>query len=182
MAEETLPKPVPPRVESWRIPEVIRIEGDGINPRNTKLMDAQTGEPLQLPIHTLQFNVTADEPNSMVITLAGVALRADVHHVHVEISEEDLARVARMSGHTITRAPAYPARLVSYGPAEHQVRFRDFPDLMVTKANPANQATIRMAEAALERALASHEGVDFAPEPSELQDGEFLVYALPSLD
>lgn len=182
MAEETIKKPQPPRVENWRIPQVMRIEGDGIDPRNTKLFDAETNEPLKLPAAAIQFNVTAGEPSSMQITLSGVALRAEVHHVHVEISAEDLAALARMNGFTVQKAPAYPARIVSYGPAEHQVIFRDLPNLKVTKPNPVNQTTLRMAEEALFDALQGYEGVGFPPEPSEVntEAGEFIVHAYPS--
>lgn len=183
MAEETIKKPEPHRVETWRVPEVIRIEGDGNEPRLTKLFDAKTNEPLGLPVHALQFNVTVDEPNSLVITLCGVALRADVHHVHVEISDEDLARVARMNGYQITRAPAYPARIVSYGPAEHQVLFPDLPGLKVTKANPINKTTIIMAEEALFAHLQDLDrGLGAIPEPSEPREDhrEFMVGAHPA--
>lgn len=181
MAEETIKKPQPPRVENWRIPQVMRIEGDGIDPRNTKLFDAETNEPLKLPAAAIQFNVTAGEPSSMQITLCGVALRAEVHHVHFEISAEDLAALARMNGFSIQEVPAYPARIVSYGPAEHQVIFRDLPDLKVTKANPPNQTTLRMAEEALFDHLQTYDqGAGFVlPEPSEpnTDAGEFLVHA-----
>lgn len=181
MAEETIQKPVPPRVENWVIPKVLRIEGDGVNPRNTRLIDDATGEKLNLPAAGIQFTVTADEPNSMVVTLTGVELRATVHHVHYEISKEDLARLARQNGFIIQEAPAYPARIVSYGPAEHQVIFRDLPDLKVTKANPPNQTTLRMAEEALFDHLQTYDqGAGFVlPEPSEpnTDAGEFLVHA-----
>ena len=180
MAEETIKKPEPPRVESWSVPRVLRIEGDGFNPRNTKLIDDETGETLKLPAAGIQFNVTADEPNSMVITLCSVELRATVHHVHYEIGEEDLARLARQNGFHIVRAPAYPARIVSYGPAEHQVLFPDLPGLKVTKANPANQTTLRMAEEALHEHLKafllSEDGLPVASEPRE-DHREFLVFA-----
>lgn len=180
MAEETIKKPEPPRVESWSVPRVLRIEGDGFNPRNTKLIDDETGETLKLPAAGIQFNVTADEPNSMVITLCGVELRATVHHVHYEIGEEDLARLARQNGFHIVRAPAYPARIVSYGPAEHQVLFPDLPGLKVTKSNPVNQTTLRMAEEALFAHLQDLDGgLGATPEPSEPREDhrEFMVFA-----
>ena len=183
MAEDTIRKPEPPRVETWRIPKILRIEGDGFNPRNTKLIDAETGEDLKLPAAAIQFNVTADEPNSMVVTLCGVALRAEVHHVHYQIDEEDLAVLARQNGFHVVRAPAYPARLVSYGPAEHQVLFPDFPTLKVTKANPANETTIQMAEEALyEHLKAYHLSEGGLPEPSEIAEGsnDFMVFAHPA--
>lgn len=187
MAEETIKKPEPHRVETWRIPQILRIDGDGINPMNTKLLDDETGEDLKLPVHALQFNVTVDEPNSMVITLAGVALRATVHHVHYEIGEEDLSRLARQNGFHIVKAPAYPARIVSYGPAEHQVLFPDLPGLKVTKANPVNQTTLRMAEEALFAHLQDLDrGLGATPEPSEPREDhrEFLVcaHAAPTQD
>ena len=181
MAEETIQKPVPPRVESWRLPKSMIIESDGHDPRSTRLLDAATGEKLNLPAAAIQFNVTAHEPSSMVITLDRIALRAEVHHIHVEIEPSELAALARMNGFAIVPVPAYPARVVSYGPAEHQVLFRDFPELKVTKANPVNQKTLRMAEEALAAHLdALDSGPGFSvPPPSEVDEGakEFLIHA-----
>lgn len=179
MTEETLSPPLPRSTDHWTVPKVVRIEGDGINPRNTKLYDGDTGEELKLPVHALRFNVTVDEPNSMEIVLAGVAMRATVHLVHYEISEADLAELARQNGYRIEAVPAYPARMTSYGPAEVKITFRDLPkmpDVIHRSTNLRN--AIEQAEVDLHGYIERLKGGrGIVPAPSEAQEGEFLIWA-----
>lgn len=189
MAEDTthpetpLAAPQPRSTDFWRIPKVIDIEGDGMDPRKTILKDAATGEEIKTPFSALQFNVTVDEPNSMVITLGEVALRARVHLVRYEIPEEDLEILARQNGFEIIPVPAYPTRAVSYGPAEHMFLHRDLPGYQFVQ--PGSRATLATAEAAganLRQYLEelAYGGSDI-PAPTDLQDREFLVYAHKAL-
>lgn len=174
-----LDPPAPRSTENWTIPKVVRIEGDGIDPAKTALFDDATGEKLTLPISSLRFEVDAGMPNRMEITLASIELRATVHHVHYQIEEDELRLLAKQNGYRVEKVPAYPARMSSYGPTEIQITFRDFPDMA-----PVIHRTIRRHEAieAAEGALFAHidslnTALGFWPDPSEPQEGEFLIWA-----
>lgn len=180
MAEEhDIAPPKPRSVNTWKLPSVIRIEGDGHDPRKTRILDDRTGEEVQLPIQKLQFNVDVDHPNSVEMLIGGVAVRAVVHHVQYNIEEDDLSMLAKQNGFEIVRVPFYPARLMSYGPAEHQFKFADFPDLIVTHANPAGRESIEAAEKALRDYLSLAHGPDFKnwPPQREAEENEVAIWA-----
>lgn len=174
-----LDPPAPRSTESWSLPKVVRIEGDGLDPMKTKLIDDATGEVLKLPINSLTFQVDAGIPNRMELVLGGVEIRATVHHVQYTISPDDLAMLAKQNGYRIEKVPAYPARMSSYGPTEIQITFRDFPDMApVIHRNVRRLEAIEAAEAALHAYLRdNHETLLGFPPASEAQDGEFLIWA-----
>lgn len=174
-----LDPPAPRSTDHWTLPKVVRIEGDGMNPRNTRLLDDATGEEFKLPIQSLQFNVNVDQPNSMELILGEVAIRATVHHVQYTIHPDDLAMLAKQNGFRIERVPAYPARMSSYGPTEIQVTFRDFPDMQpVINRNIRRLEAIEAAEAALHAHLQSLKADKWPiPAPTEPVEGEFLIWA-----
>lgn len=181
MAEDQTPiaPPQPRSTETWFIPKVVKIEGDGIDPRKTMLTDAETGQQLGLPVQSLTFQVTAHEPNSMEIVIDSVALRAEVHMVRYFIDADSLSTVAAQNGFEIFPVPAYPSTIVGYGPAEHMFLHRDLPGYQFVQPNPASLATIAAAGANLRQYLDELVyGGDTPPAPTEPQEGEFIVYAL----
>lgn len=170
--------PAPRSITRWSLPSVIDIEGDGADPRKTRLKDGETGEELTLGVHSLTFRAEAGVPNHVELVLADVAIRARVHHVHYEIPADDLYALAKMNGFKIEAVPAYPAQIRSYGPAEVQIFFRDIPDLVVTHGNVRAKEAIEAAEIELFDYLAELKNDHYPiPVASPVQDGEFLVYA-----
>lgn len=175
---KTVAPPAPRKVERWSLPSVIDIECDGRDPSKTRLNDAETGEELKLGVHSLTMRTEVGVPNHVELVLADVAIRARVHHVHYEISADDLYALAKMNGFRIEAVPCYPARIRSYGPAEVQIFFRDIPDLVVTHGNVRAKEAIEAAEIALFNHLADLKS-DHYPIPlaSQVEEGEFLLYA-----
>lgn len=174
-----LAPPAPRATETWALPKVVRIEGDGVDPRKTRLIDDATGEEMKLPVQALQFNVNVNQPNSMELVLGEVSIRATVHHVQYSIDPEDLEMLAKQNGYRIEKVPAYPARMSSYGPTEIQVTFRDFPDMQpVINRNIRRLEAIEAAEAALHAHLQGLKSDHYPiPEPTEPLEGEFLIWA-----
>lgn len=178
--ETPLAPPVPRSTDHWTLPKVVRIEGDPLSPNATKLIDDATGEQVQLPIQDLTFNVSVDQPNNMVLVLGGVGIRATVHYVSYEISEDDLRELARQNGFEIAAVPVYGARVTSYGPAEHMFTVRDLPGWQfVHEGAKPSHASLAAAGASLRQYVDEtihHEG-ETSADPSELQDGEFELMA-----
>lgn len=183
MAEETKPDPIVHGPRSTErilvLPSALILEGDAREPAGCKLLDASTHEEVRLPMTAMQFTMVAGEPNRLHIEMGEIALRAKAHHVFYEISEENLRALARMNGFSIAVVPAYPARVISYGPAECQVVFRDFPELVVTHQNRYVRDALAKAEGALHDYLRDCVDSSFGdlPTPSELEEGEVLVFA-----
>ena len=180
MAEEpkSIPRPAPRSTTHWKLPSVLRIEGDGHDPRKTRILDDATGKEVKLRIHALQFNVNVDQPNSVELVLGDVAIRAKVHHVQYTIDEEDLAVLAMQNGFEIVAVPSYPARVSHYGPAELQVTFRHFPDLTYKHRNLIAREAIEGAEKMLRIHLdAMKAAVQPVPEADEPLEGEILIWA-----
>jgi len=174
-----LDPPAPRSTEHWKLPTSIRIEGDGLDPAKTKLFDDATGEPLNLPVNALRFEVDVNIPNRVEIVLGGVSIRASVHFVQYTIDPDDLAMLAKQNGYRIEKVPAYPARMSSYGPTEIQITFRDFPDMKpVIHRNIRRHEAIEQAEADLHAYLRdNHETLVGFPPASEPEEGEFLIWA-----
>ncbi len=170
--------PLPRSTTHLRLPTHLTIEGDGVQPSKTKIIDTKTGKEVQIPIHALTFNVSVDRPNNVEIVLGDIAIRAECHFVQYTIDERDLRMLAKQNGFRIEAAPSYPARISHYGPAELQITFPNFPDLVVKHHNLIAREIIEKAEGVLFAYLQGLKDDNYAaPSPWEQEEGEILIWA-----
>lgn len=164
------------------IPGTLLIEGDGRDPRKTKIKDAATGKDTNLPINSLQFTVTVDEPPSVVLVLGGISIRSEVHNAAYEIEEHDLRELAHQNGFEIVPAPAFPALVEPYGVEEVRISFRDVPGAVLTvQKGTRPHEIIRLASEKLFHELQKMPKPAW-PQASEPLDTETIIHAFRPQD